>query len=284
MFKTNALTRPVWAFDAEWAPDPKAGRLLHKLPAEMPDGDVMEEMWRQAGGTEEDPRPFLKTILCRVLSVSVVARTPNNHGPAGLRLTSLPEKADDPKQCTEENVVGTFLKGIGKRRPVLVGYNSLSADIRIMVQRGVLKGMQSPEFCNRPSKPWEGADYFVKGSEWHLDLQDYITVGWGRGNPSLHQLATLSGIPGKMDMDGLQVAPLWLEGRMDKIVAYNEFDAFTTYLVWLRMAFFAGHMTPEAYEDEQKLVVELLETEAKGGKKHLLDYLAEWKRLKAAIA
>ena len=31
----------IWAFDCEWVPDPQAGRLLYKLPADLPDGDVL---------------------------------------------------------------------------------------------------------------------------------------------------------------------------------------------------------------------------------------------------
>jgi len=40
---------------------------------------------------------------------------------------------------------------------------------------------------------------------------------------------------GKMDVDGEEVAFLWLDGKLNEIVAYNEFDALTTYLVWLRV-------------------------------------------------
>jgi len=32
MFKT--IKNRVWAFDAEWVPDPVAGRVLYKLPAD----------------------------------------------------------------------------------------------------------------------------------------------------------------------------------------------------------------------------------------------------------
>ncbi len=40
---------------------------------------------------------------------------------------------------------------------------------------------------------------------------------------------------GKMNVDGEGVAFLWLDGKLNEIVAYNEFDALTTYLVWLRV-------------------------------------------------
>ena len=62
MFKT--VKNRVWAFDAEWIPDPAAGRLLYDLPDEAPDVDVLRHMWRQGGATDEDPTPYLKTVVC----------------------------------------------------------------------------------------------------------------------------------------------------------------------------------------------------------------------------
>ena len=116
-----------------------------------------------------------------------------------------------------------------------------------------------------------------------LDIKE-ILGGWGKAVPSLHELAVQSGIPGKMDVDGNDVAALWLEGRLAEIVAYNEFDALTTYLVWLRMAHFAGHFSAGEYQREQGHVEALIERESAGGAKpHLVRYLKEWQRLRAAI-
>ena len=80
--------------------------------------------------------------------------------------------------------------------------------------------------------------------------------------PSLHELATLSGIPGKMDMDGQRVAEMWFEGEVRRIVQYNECDAHTTYLVWLRMAYIGGFFTEEAYHEEQEHVRVLISEKA----------------------
>ena len=72
MFKI--VKNRVWAFDAEWIPDPVAGRLLHDLPDEAPDLDVLRHMWREGGATDEDPTPHLKTVVCRIVSVAAVER------------------------------------------------------------------------------------------------------------------------------------------------------------------------------------------------------------------
>ena len=110
------------------------------------------------------------------------------------------------------------------------------------------------------------------------DIKD-ILGGWGKATPSLHELATLSGIPGKLDVDGNAVAGLWLDGQLDRIVAYNECDALTTYLVWLRLAHLGGHFDDRAYADEQQRVRVLVEGLIGQGRAHLGTYLTEWDRL-----
>ena len=101
-----------------------------------------------------------------------------------------------------------------------------------------------------------------------------------RGRPSLHELAVASGIPGKMDVAGSDVLDLWQAGRIDQIVAYNECDAITTYLLWLRVAYFGGFFNSKQYEAEQESVRELLSRESqRPGREHLQKYLEAWKQL-----
>jgi predicted PolB exonuclease-like 3'-5' exonuclease len=281
MFK-NVMKR-VWAFDLEWVPDPVAGRILYELPQDTSDTDVLRVMWDKGGATEDDPTPFLKTAVCRVVSVAALERRVQPDGGVRLTLTSLPHDPGDAKDSSEANVVGTFLDALGKNQPQLVGFNSLQSDLKILVQRGLVLGLSAPAFCERPDKPWEGVDYFARASDWNVDLKE-IVGGWGLASPSLHEIAVQSGIPGKMGIDGSDVARLWLEGGLDRIVRYNEFDALTTYLVWLRLAHLAGFFDATAYALEQRLVEQLLESESQsGGRKHMTEYLEAWRELKNAV-
>jgi predicted PolB exonuclease-like 3'-5' exonuclease len=275
MFKS--VFDKVWAFDCEWVPDPAAGRTLYKLPAELPDRDVLAHMWQQAGASDDDPMPFLKTIVCRVVSIAAVTRQRRRDGSVQLHLLSLPRDVSDMAQTAEAQVIGTFLDAIGEHKPQLVGFNSINADLKILLQRAVVNGLSAAEFCRRPDKPWEGVDYFARGDA-HVDIKD-IVGGWGKATPSLHELAVLSGIPGKLDVDGNAVASLWLEGHLDRIVSYNECDALSTYLVWLRLAHLSGHFDQRSYAEEQKRVRILVESLITQGREHLQAYLTEWDRL-----
>lgn len=263
----------VCAFDLEWVPDAPSGRRVYQLPETWPDGAVFQAMWEQGGATEEKPRPYLKTALCRVVSVSAVIREQARNGDVTLRLTALPKQADQPME--EGDLIATFLGYVGHQKPQLVGFNSQTSDLPILLQRGIATGVSAKAFCQRPDKPWEGVDYFARHTEAHIDLKNLVS-GWGIGTPSLHELAAAMGIPGKMGTDGGSVVDLWVEGNLRAIVEYNHFDALTTYLVWLRTALFAGFFTPEQHQIEEGRVRDLLHQHIEAGDHHLARYLDQW--------
>ncbi len=280
MFKN--VKNKVWAFDVEWVPDPNAGKAIYGLPDELSDREVMEIMWREGGGDQDNPMPYLKTTICKVVSLSMVSRHASEDG-VKVELHSLPSIPTANADTSEIKILETFLDTLGKHKPQLVGYNSVSADLRILVQRGVAKGIDAGSFASRPNKPWEGADYFSDYSDWNIDLMR-ILGGYGRSTPSLNEMSVVSGIPGKMGVDGQEVAPMWLNGKLDEIIAYNECDALTTYLLWLRVAHFGGFFNKEEYTEEQKRILNLLE-EGSGDpeKAHYKKYIEEWKRLKSYL-
>jgi len=272
----------VWAFDAEWVPDPVSGRMLYKLPEDMPDNDVIQQMWALNGATEADPTPFLKTALCRVVSLVVLERFKRDENDIRLRLHSFPDDPDNPEKSAEPHIIRSFLGGVGKYQPQVVGFNSDNSDLKIVIQRGLANGIQAKEYCTRPEKPWQGNDYFARGQDCNIDLMEIIG-GFGRTyGVSLNEIAVVCGIPGKLGTSGDDVAEMWMTGHLREIVQYNQYDAFTTYLLWLRLAHFAGLFTTQQYADEQQRVEEYLEQLINNGNSdHLILYRDEWRRLRS---
>jgi predicted PolB exonuclease-like 3'-5' exonuclease len=201
-----------------------------------------------------------------------------------LDLLWLPRKPDDPGEQTEVSILSKFLGAVGKAKPQLVGFNSRSSDLKILVQRAVVNGLAVPDFCRRPDKPWEGCDYFARDNEWHIDMMEILGSWGGKSTVSLNEIARLSGIPGKFGTCGDDVAGLWLAGRWREIVEYNCFDALTTYLVWLRIAHFSGLFTPEQYAEEEQEVRDLIfELAAQPETAFVERYLEEWDRLQELL-
>ena len=271
----------VLAFDIEWVPDPESGKAAYELPEDMPDREVIESMWKEGGATEEEPMPFIKTVLSRIVSISMVFRESRKDGTTErLKFHSIPSIPTSEEDCSERRIIGDFFKILDKHRPQLVGYNSSGADIPILAQRMIRHGLLGGFFTERPNRPWEGADFFARGSDWNVDLMRCVSA-WGKGTPSLHEISVVSGIPGKMGgVDGKHVAPMWLEGRLDEIVAYNECDALTTYLLWLKMAHSIGHFDSTLYDHERRRLRDLIRKEAlREGRGHLSTYLSKWESL-----
>ncbi len=278
------LADSVFSFDVEWIPDPKSAEILHDLPPAPGPGEEaahsFEALWASARkeGDAPDSQPYLKTILCRIVSLAGILREQAPGGKPSLKLISLPLDPSDPLKSDEKTILTSFMKSVGRRKPQLVGYNSAQSDVPILVQRAIVHGLPGFGFSDRPAKPWEGVDYFdARNSDYNLDLAD--AMGQFRDRPTLHQAATLSGIPGKLEVSGASVSQMWLDGKLAEIVEYNECDAFTTHLLWARVAHFSGLLSTEQYQAEQTLVRELLEYEISQNRTHLQRFVKEWDRL-----
>lgn len=269
----KSVANEVWAFDCEWVPDLQAGRLLYHLSEEVPSAEVLRIMWEQGGATAENPMPFLRTLLCRIVSVATVIRRTSKNGEVQLYLSTLPENPDDLAQ-DETYLLRRFLAdGVSTHTPQLVGFNSRNADLRILTQRAIINGLSLRSLCARlDAKPWESND---------IDLMDCVG-GFGKTyGVSLHEIATLSGIPGKLDTTGEDVCRLWYCGQRRQIVEYNAFDALTTYLVWLRLAFFSGCFTEAEYIEEQRRTVRLIDERLERPEDaYLRTYRDAWRDLK----
>ncbi len=259
----------IWFFDIEWTPDPAVGRKLYPEAASKSDREVIAEMWTRAGATEENPRPFVKTALCRILSIAFLSRNTEDAKPS-FSLYSLPQKSD----TTEAQIIDSFLGYVGRREPQLVGFNSVQCDLKILIQRGLANEISAPDFARRPNKPWEGRDYFSDFGDFHIDLLRLIGGQW-KDNPSLNEMAAICGFPGKIDVNGEQIAELWLENKLAQIVAYNEFDVLTTYLLWLRMAKFSGFVSENAYFEELEIFKNFLAEEV-STRAYLQKFLDRW--------
>lgn len=262
----------IFAFDAEWVPDPGTGRRVLGLPGDAPEDEVIAAMWAYGGATEAEPRPYLKTILCRVVSIAAVVRTVKG-GEVQHRLFALP---DGPEALPEDDLLRRFLVAIGDKKPQLVGFNSREADLPILAQRAMVHRLSIPGL-GRSAEKWAGGDFFDRYGNQHIDLRD-TSGAWGKASATLHELATACGIPGKLGTDGRSVIDLWRAGDIAGIVRYNQFDALTTFLVWLRAMTLSGHLSPEQMEAEEAQIRVLVQQKAVADPAFRA-YLDGWDRL-----
>lgn len=278
----NPINELALFFDMEWVPDASGAKRLFALPDETTEIEAMQRLWEHSPqyDAEKNPRPFLKYMFARVVSIAFLSRrvffNTERERTVEFKLNSLPTLPVDETEVNEHEIINKFLYFLGERRPQLVGFNSQDSDLQVLIQRGIINEVTAPRFCERPSKPWEGDDYFdSKNSEGHFDLVKRLSSG--AMMPRLDELAKLCGFPGKIDVKGDQVTDLWLERSVDKIVEYNHIDVLNTYLVWLRTVYFCGKLTEEDYFNEQEQFREFLTTESERPEKAFIaSFLDLW--------
>ncbi|HEX2639983.1 MAG TPA: ribonuclease H-like domain-containing protein [Pyrinomonadaceae bacterium] len=275
----NDLHEKTWFYDLEWIPDPRGAKRLLDLAEEMPDHEAMDALWKHCGADDDNPRPFVKYLFSRVVSIAFLSRNivfRDGSKTVEFQLYSLPKLPLNGDDTDEAYIINRFLHYIGQRDPYLVGYNSAASDLQVLIQRSLVNEITAPKFCLRPSKPWEGRDYFYKYSEEHLDLLALLSNS-GKMTPRLDELAKLCGYPGKIDVDGKQVVDLWLAGDLRKIVEYNQIDVLNTYLIWLRIVYFCGKLTDEKYHAELSIFRSFLEDQARDPEKgHIREFIDAW--------
>lgn len=278
----NPIPELVLFFDMEWVPDAAGAKRLFNLPDETTEPEAMQSLWERAAAydAEKNPRPFLKYLFSRVVSIAFLSRRPafrDGDAVVDFKLNSFPTLPLSDEPAREEEIISRFLDSLGKHCPQLVGFNSAESDLQVLIQRGLVNEISAAGFCRRPDKPWEGIDYFKRwDNEDHLDLMKLFSGRWDM-IPRLDELAKLCGFPGKIDVSGEQVTDLWLAGDLKRIVEYNQIDVLNTYLVWLRIVHFTGHLDDEKYFDELQQFRFFLESEAeKPEKTFITQFLDQW--------
>lgn len=266
----------VWVFDTEYVPCPVTGRRFLGLPEEMPDSEVVGHMYAYADATEDNPTPMMKSVFYKIVSIAAVLRTvkrdPEGEYHIDLKLWSVPRIGEE---FDEKAIIQGFLRAIGQKKPQLVGFASNMFDLTLLFQRAIILGCDVAEFCQRPNKPWDDyPDYFGRYNDYNIDLIEVLGgVRWL--NPKLNEVALACGVPAKIGMDGSEVAGAWMEGRGREIVNYNEIDALTTYLVWLKTVITCGLITQENGLKEQIDLMDLIKAESEL-RPHLLEFYWQW--------
>lgn len=110
------------------------------------------------------------------------------------------------------------------QRPVIVGHNVVSFDIRFLWQRAIVLGIKMPGWFPRDPKPWDS------------DVFDTMTAFAGSRNMiGMDRLCQALGLTGKDDIDGSMVAQLWADGEHDRIAEYCRADVERTRQIHRRM-------------------------------------------------
>jgi hypothetical protein len=256
------MKEPILVFDIETIPDTETGRRLLGLDG-LDDASVLQAMAaqrQQARGNDFQP-----AHLHRIVAISAVLRA----GAETLRAWSLGEP-DSP----EGELVQRFFEGIDKYRPVLVSWNGSGFDLPVLHYRALKHGIAAPKYWQMDGEAkWD--NYIGRYGFRHTDLMDVLALYQARSYAPLHEMAVLLGLPGKLGMDGSQVAGAYQAGRIGEIRAYCETDVLNTWLIYLRFLLMRGQLDAAGHAAELERVRGFLKGSSAA---HWKEFLAAWEK------
>ena len=258
------MSASVLVFDLETIPDIAGLRLLRDADPALTDAQVLavELAERREAGKAE----MLPLYLQRVLVVSCVFR-----GTKGLTVQSFVDRSGSD----EGQLIQTFFDKIEKHQPQLVSWNGGGFDLPVLHYRGLRHGVRADKYWDlgEDDREYKWNNYISRYHTRHLDLMDLLAMYQPRASAPLDAMARLCGLPGKLGMDGAQVYPAYLDGKLEDIRRYCETDVVNTYLVYCRYQKMRGGFTDAEHDRELALVRDTL---GQIDEPHWTEYLTAW--------
>ncbi|MCC6933808.1 MAG: hypothetical protein IT292_11265 [Deltaproteobacteria bacterium] len=297
---SNSKSRMIFA-DIETVPCAWGIKRAMKLE-KRGDESAVEEMYaelrkKEHGGGNEVTQPFPKHCFHRVVTISCLIREKQEQKDPEFSLVSFPsvktcqkcDKREDSESekdaiVAEREVLSSFLRlyetNFGNTQTFT--YNGSGFDLSVILQRAVIVGVPLGKFGKRPTQGWNEPSIYHRDNPWFVDLMKVLSLGnTGKAVPSLNEMLTQMGFPGKMETSGSGVYDLWKERRFKAIRDYNDYDAISTYLLFAAMGYAGGLFTLEQFKEEELKTLQtyLEEKRAEEEYAHLQSFLKEWKQV-----
>ena len=258
---------PILVFDIETIPDAEGIRRVLGFGPELNDAGVVEfamQRRRQASSSGSD---FLPAHYQRVVAISCALRDNDS-----VRVWSLGSPAD-----SEREIVTRFFEGIEKFKPQLVSWNGSSFDLPVLHYRAMVHGI--PGCCywdtGENDREFKFNNYLSRFHARHTDVMDVLAGYQNRAWAPLDEMARLCGFPGKLGMDGSQVAAAFARGEIEAIRNYCETDVANTYLLYQRFQLIRGAIDATEYEREVALFRTFVEGQPAP---HWGEFAAAWRK------
>jgi 3'-5' exonuclease len=146
----------------------------------------------------------------------------------------------------------------------------------VLNYRALIHGVRASRFWDQgeDDREFKWNNYISRYHARHTDLMDVLAMYQGRGNAPLDQMAQLTGLPGKLGMDGSKVWDAYQGGQIAAIRNYCETDVANTFLLFQRFQLVRGALDEGQYRRECDLVRGVL---SKSPEAHWREFLAAWK-------
>jgi len=143
----------------------------------------------------------------------------------------------------EGEMLAEFATWLDSKKPTVVTWNGRGFDMPVITSRALRHGVPMPWwFTDRNTR-------YRYSTDGHFDLMDFLTDFGAAKNARLDVYSKLIGFPGKVGVDGSQVAPLVHAGRLDEVASYCLCDVAQTAAIFLRVELLRGTFDRPRYQD-----------------------------------
>ena len=158
---------------------------------------------------------------------------------------------------TEPSMLTDFATWLDRQQPTVVTWNGRGFDMPVIASRALKHGV---------SMPWWFRDRHTRyrfSTEGHFDLMDFLADYGAAKSARLDVYAKVIGFPGKVGVDGSQVAPMVHAGRIAEVNAYCLCDVAQTAALFLRVELLRGALSREEYGAHARALLEFLDADAR---------------------
>jgi predicted PolB exonuclease-like 3'-5' exonuclease len=224
-------------FDTETVPDGKLLAMVKYADQHLTPEDAIRQAQAEARAQSRDQSDFVPVSFQYPIAICVL-RVGGDYRIQGLTCLDAP-------QYRPREIVRLFWKGVAHYHSAkLVSYNGRGFDLPLLELAAFRYGYA-------PESHFRNGRHRYNG---HIDLCDWISnYGACRIAGGLNLLSKLLGKPGKMEVTGDNVYPMYCAGQIQDINDYCMFDTLDTYFVFLRSRVVVGAL---ALAREQELVAE----------------------------
>lgn len=260
------LDNNVLIFDIETVADCDGYRLLHRLPEDLSENEIVAIMNNER--LAENGSTFYRHHLHKVVAISLLLLSGNK-----IKLWSLGRENE-----TEQSLIARFFAGIDKTLPTLVSWNGSGFDLPVLHYRALFHGISASAYfeIGEQDNQFRYNNYISRFHWRHIDMMDVLSGYQANTRASLNDVAKLCALPGKLDTDGSQVQTLWQNGEKEKICDYCETDVLNTYGVYLRFELLRGRLQPAEYEEKIAQLRAYLQHLSESGATHITEFLEAW--------
>lgn len=251
---------PILAFKIKTIPDIAGIRLIHELPADLPDYDVAEfafQRQRAKNGCDDLPGH-----LQQIIAISCVS----HHEGRGIEIFTLGEKEEG-----EASILNAFFERICELKPQFVSWGGAGFDLPILRCRALKHGIKAPAHLIQLDRLSDKS--INQDALFHTDLSQILMGNDSRVTVSLGEMARLSGFPGGMSKTTDKTWDEFQLQRLQAICENGEIEVLNLFLLFQRFSLISGELSLDAYKAEMARTRAALK---QIGARHWVEFLAAW--------